>query len=124
VTLLGRSEEESLIDGKPMAHDELERHQLSHRVRRALARLPDKERYLIETYYFEDQTLEQVGARMGLSKSWTSRLHTRAIDKLGRLLKELVDEHYEVGGVAAKGVGPGKAGVSKGSAQPSGQVPR
>lgn len=91
VTLLGRSEEESLIDGKPMAHDELERHQLSHRVRRALARLPDKERYLIETYYFEDQTLEQVGARMGLSKSWTSRLHARAVTLLRASLAEEED---------------------------------
>lgn len=79
VTLLGRAEEEALVDGRPLAAEELERHQQADRVRRALSRLPEKERFLIETYYFEDQTLEQVGARLGLSKSWTSRLHARAV---------------------------------------------
>ncbi|HNF99626.1 MAG TPA: sigma-70 family RNA polymerase sigma factor, partial [Pseudomonadota bacterium] len=60
----------------------IERQQMSQRVRRVMARLPDKERFLIEQYYYHDQTLEQVGASMGLSKSWTSRLHARALAML------------------------------------------
>ena len=52
---------------------------LARRMRRVLRTLPDKERQLIELYYFGDQTLEQVGARLGLSKSWASRLHARAM---------------------------------------------
>ncbi len=111
-------------DRGPPVDDVLELLQSRALVSSAVEKLPDQEKKLIQLYYYSELSLEEVGKQLGLSKSWTSRLHTRAIDKLGRLLKELVDEHYEVGGVAAKGVGPGKAGVSKGSAQPSGQVPR
>ncbi len=82
VTLLGRQEEQQLQDDRSAPHEQLERHQMAERVRRAMRKLPDKERHLIEMYYFHDQTLEQVGASMGLSKSWTSRLHARAITLL------------------------------------------
>lgn len=86
VTLLGRYEESQLLDEREAPHEQLERRQMAVRVRRALSRLPDKERRLIEQYYFQDQTLEQVGAGMGLSKSWTSRLHARAIALLREAL--------------------------------------
>lgn len=86
VTLLGRYEESQLLDERAAPHEQLERRQMAVRVRRALSRLPDKERRLIEQYYFQDQTLEQVGAGMGLSKSWTSRLHARAIALLREAL--------------------------------------
>jgi RNA polymerase sigma factor for flagellar operon FliA len=92
VTLLGRYEESQLVDERPAAHEELERHQMADRVRKALLRLPDKERHLIEQYYFHDQTLEQVGAGMGLSKSWTSRLHARAIALLRDALAAAGDD--------------------------------
>ncbi len=94
VTLLGRHEEQQLLDERAAPHEQLEKHQMAARVRRAMSRLPEKERHLIEMYYFHDQTLEQVGASMGLSKSWTSRLHARAI----ALLRETLD---------AEGSGPG-----------------
>jgi RNA polymerase sigma factor for flagellar operon FliA len=51
-------------------------------VEEALASLPEKERRLLQLYYFEDRPLEEVGKMMGLSKSWSSRLHARAIDLL------------------------------------------
>jgi RNA polymerase sigma factor for flagellar operon FliA len=87
VTLLGRHEEQQLLDERAAPHEQLERHQMAARVRRALASLPEKERRLVEQYYFHDQTLEQVGAGMGLSKSWTSRLHARAIALLRETLE-------------------------------------
>lgn len=82
VTLLDQRDEAQLPDDRPGAPELLERQQLSHRVRRVMARLPEKERYLIEQYYYHDKTLEQVGESMGLSKSWTSRLHARALSLL------------------------------------------
>lgn len=69
----------------------------------AVQKLPEQEKKLIELYYFSELSLEEVGKHLKLSKSWTSRLHTRAIDKLGRILRDMVDEHYDVGGVSAKG---------------------
>lgn len=86
VALFGRLAEH-IIDDQPGAQEELERGQLQQRVKRALAALPDKERSLIELYYFEDQTLEQVGQQLGLSKSWTSRLHARAVALLRERLE-------------------------------------
>jgi RNA polymerase sigma factor for flagellar operon FliA len=55
---------------------------LSVRVREAVGRLPDKERRLMELYYFAGKNLEEAGAEMGLSKSWACRLHARAVDLL------------------------------------------
>lgn len=49
------------------------------RVREALDKLPKKERQLIELYYFADMSLDSAAAKLGLSKSWASRLHARAI---------------------------------------------
>jgi DNA-directed RNA polymerase specialized sigma subunit len=33
-------------------------------------------------------SVQAVGEKLGLSKSWTSRLHARVIEKLHRLLKD------------------------------------
>lgn len=55
---------------------------LGARVRAALKKLPDKERRLLELYYFSDKNLEAAGAAMGLSKSWACRLHARAVELL------------------------------------------
>jgi RNA polymerase sigma factor for flagellar operon FliA len=58
-------------------------------VRSIVARLPDAERTLVERHYFADETLDQAAAALGLSKSWGSRLHARAIDAIARELKKL-----------------------------------
>jgi RNA polymerase sigma factor for flagellar operon FliA len=57
------------------------------RVRAALAALPDKERRLLELYYFTDLNLETAGKKMRLSKSWASRLHSRAVGHLREILE-------------------------------------
>jgi RNA polymerase sigma factor for flagellar operon FliA len=54
----------------------------------ALAALPEKERRLIELHYFEGKNLQESGRVLGLSKSWTSRLHARAIDLLRTALDQ------------------------------------
>ena len=56
----------------------------------ALQRLPEQERNLIAMYYYKEMSLQQVGDQMGLSKSWTSRLHAKAIEKLSRILREIL----------------------------------
>ncbi len=57
------------------------------RVRAALAALPVKERQLLELYYWSDRNLEAAGKQMGLSKSWASRLHARAVQHLREILE-------------------------------------
>jgi RNA polymerase sigma factor FliA len=58
------------------------------RVRAALAKLPAKERRLMELYYFADMNLEDAGKKLGLSKSWACRLHTRAVNLMREALAE------------------------------------
>ena len=58
------------------------------RVRAALTKLPEKERRLMELYYFADMKLEEAGKKLGLSKSWASRLHSRAVHTLREALEE------------------------------------
>ncbi len=87
-------------------------------VQEAVGKLPEQERKLLQLYYYKENSLEEVGKSLGLSKSWTSRLHARAIDKLSRLLKDLVDEHTEVTGQVPN------RGSKRRSAQPSGRASR
>jgi RNA polymerase sigma factor FliA len=64
---------------------------LGARVRAAIARLPDRERELMQLYYFGEKNLEEAGAVMGLSKSWACRLHARAVELLRAELADAVE---------------------------------
>lgn len=48
----------------------------------AVEDLPEKERKLVKMYYFQNKTLGEIGDLLGLSKSWTCRLHARALEML------------------------------------------
>jgi RNA polymerase sigma factor for flagellar operon FliA len=61
--------------------------ELVARVRAIVQRLPDAERTLIERHYFGDETLDQAAASLGLSKSWGSRLHARAIERIAKEMR-------------------------------------
>ena len=51
-------------------------------IKQALMTLPEKNRRVLEAYYFEDLTLEEIGKRLGLSKSWVSRMHAKGLEML------------------------------------------
>lgn len=72
---------------RPAPDVAVEGQRMSARVRQAVATLPDKERRLMELYYFADKNLEQAGAELGLSKSWACRLHARAVELLRAALE-------------------------------------
>ncbi len=57
------------------------------RVRAALDVLPDRERALVEGFYFEGRQFEEVARELGISKSWASRLHTKALGLLREALE-------------------------------------
>ncbi len=80
-----------LADESLPADQRLELEQLKNRVRSAIGRLPEKERKLLQGYYFQAKTLEEAGAEIGQSKSWASRLHARAIERLKELLSQEED---------------------------------
>jgi RNA polymerase sigma factor for flagellar operon FliA len=65
--------------------------ELLARIKTVVARLPEKERTLLERHYFAGETLEDAAASLGLSKSWGSRLHARAIEALTEELRRTGD---------------------------------
>jgi RNA polymerase sigma factor for flagellar operon FliA len=87
-TSLEGTEGLQLSDTALPADEKLEVEQLKRRVRAAIEKLPEKERKLLQGYYFQNKTLEEAGAEIGQSKSWASRLHARAVETLKKLLDE------------------------------------
>lgn len=63
--------------------------QIKEHMRVAIDSLPEKEKKLIKMYYFQNKTLEEAGEKLELSKSWTSRLHARAIDLLFKRIRAI-----------------------------------
>ena len=56
------------------------------RVTRALEGLPERERALVRGFYFEGRQFDEVANELGISKSWASRLHAKALDMLRDVL--------------------------------------
>ena len=72
---------------EPITPDkECESHEVQQRVRIALASLPARERQVVGMYYYGDATMKEIGTEMGVNESRVSQLHTRAIQKLRKLL--------------------------------------
>ena len=78
-------------ESRPAPDLAVEGQRMAARVRRAVGALPDKERRLMELYYFADKNLEEAGAELGLSKSWACRLHARAVELLRAAIEETPD---------------------------------
>jgi RNA polymerase sigma factor for flagellar operon FliA len=58
------------------------------RVQRALTTLPEQELFLIRGHYIDGRNFDELAAELGLSKSWASRLHTRALGRMRTALEE------------------------------------
>ena len=62
---------------------------LRQKLQQAIAALPNKERHFIEQCYYEGKSVSAAGRQLGLSRSWSSRLHARAVERLrDRLVKD------------------------------------
>ncbi|HUS27479.1 MAG TPA: sigma-70 family RNA polymerase sigma factor [Kofleriaceae bacterium] len=64
------------------AGDRLDTGRLSEKLRKALESLPERERALVTKHYWEGKNLLEAGEELGISKSWASRLHAQAVEKL------------------------------------------
>jgi RNA polymerase sigma factor for flagellar operon FliA len=74
-------------DRSPTAEERLVREELLIAIRSAIEELPPVERTLLQRHYFEGVTFERAASDLGLSKSWASRLHARAVVAVTRSLK-------------------------------------
>jgi RNA polymerase sigma factor for flagellar operon FliA len=84
ISAVGQADDQAGPGPEAQAIAEQER----HRVRDALAVLPERERTLVEGHFFENRTLEEIGEEMGISKSWASRLCSRALARMRDALEE------------------------------------
>jgi RNA polymerase sigma factor FliA len=71
----------------PSPEDEAERAEIAAQVRRHVGALPERERTLVERHYFGGEPFDLIAQDLGISKSWASRLHERAISQLARDLR-------------------------------------
>lgn len=71
---------------KETAEDQLISATEGQRLRSALHVLGEREAIVIRGMYFEGRNLDDIGAELGISKSWACRIHTKA---LGLLREEL-----------------------------------
>src|SRR5262245_24457187 len=79
-----------LVPSEPLSpHRVFEQTETRERVREALASLPERERRIITLYYFEEATMKQIGAAIGVNESRVSQLHARAIMRLKQALESL-----------------------------------
>ncbi len=78
---------EEVEDPKTSAEEELGRAQVLEALRAAIAERPDAERHLLQRHYFDDVNFDEAARELGLSKSWASRLHARAIEGIAKALK-------------------------------------
>jgi RNA polymerase sigma factor for flagellar operon FliA len=77
-----------MVPSEPLSpHRLFEQGEMRDRVRTALQMLPERERRIITLYYFEEATMKQIGAAIGVNESRVSQLHARAISRLKQALE-------------------------------------
>jgi RNA polymerase sigma factor for flagellar operon FliA len=57
---------------------------------RVIAELPDKEQQVLALYYFEELTMKEVGAVLGIGESRVSQIHSLAVVRLRARLEEVM----------------------------------
>jgi RNA polymerase sigma factor for flagellar operon FliA len=55
-------------------------------IRKAISRLPDKERTVLALYYYEELNLRQIAEVLHVTGSRISQIHTQALKRLGEML--------------------------------------
>lgn len=78
---------------------------MREQVQRAAATLETTEREIVNGLFHEGKTLEEVGAKLGISKSWSLRKRDKALEKMG--------EQIARGADASPRVAPLQGGRSK-----------
>ncbi len=69
------------------AEELLAERRLREAVQEALAELPEPDGSIVRRHYLGGERLDLIAEEMGFSKSWASRIHSRALKKLGARLR-------------------------------------
>ncbi|MCR5304396.1 MAG: FliA/WhiG family RNA polymerase sigma factor [Lachnospiraceae bacterium] len=68
----------------------LEKKELKQMLKDSLENLTEKERNVVMLYYYEDMTLKEISQSMGVSESRVSQLHSKAIQKMRKILGDYI----------------------------------
>lgn len=79
--------ERTSLEAGDSPEEALGRAELMALVERSIAELPHQEQELVRRHYLEGERFDVVAKDLGFSKSWASRLHTRAIQRLTKRLR-------------------------------------
>ncbi|HKR13343.1 MAG TPA: sigma-70 family RNA polymerase sigma factor [Pyrinomonadaceae bacterium] len=77
-----------IADESESALQKVERQELVGLTRSLIAELPEDERQVVEEIYFKHLTIVEVSNKLGISKSWGSRLHAKTIKHLRSLMEQ------------------------------------
>ena len=90
-TAHGDAGERTLVDAGDNPEEAYGQAQLLDLIRTTIAELPHEEAELVRRHYLEGARFDLVASELGLSKSWASRLHTRALSRLSKRLRALTE---------------------------------
>ena len=89
-------------DGTNDPYTKFEANELTSMLAEAIEELPEKERLVLSLYYYEEFTMKEIGALLGVNESRISQLHTKATLRLrGKLAKVVPDVESMLRSVAA-----------------------
>lgn len=74
--------------------DSILKEELSQKLSKAIQKLTDREKEVIELYYYEELTVKEIANILGVSDSRVSQLHIRAVSKLREYLGSYMDIIY------------------------------
>lgn len=89
-------------DGTNDPYTKFEANELTAMLAEAIEELPEKERLVLSLYYYEEFTMKEIGALLGVNESRVSQLHTKAALRLrSRLSKSVPDVEAVLRAVSA-----------------------
>ena len=92
---VGDSEAASLVDFVRSTgltpEDEVMKNNLTERMAEEIDKLSEKERQVVTLYYYEELTMKEVAEVLDITESRVSQIHTSAMQKLKRRLKDIYE---------------------------------
>jgi len=70
---------------------EFQKQELTEILAESIRNLPDKERYVVSLYYFDELTMKEIGTVLNITESRVSQLHTKSMLRLRDTLKSHMD---------------------------------
>jgi len=77
-------------------------------LKKGIGELPERERQVLALYHFQEMTMKETGAALGIGESRVSQIHTAVLSRLRIRLRDMLDRKaaFADGGAATAAVRP------------------